>query len=442
MNTLTAKILLVTLSAVLLSLLPMAVAQEAGGTLVGLVTDPDGGVVGTAAISITNVDTGVVRTVPSNGDGLYAAPNLVPGNYEVRVVAAGFSSPVVTGVTLTVGERREIDVHLEVGQVSEKVTVAGSQISDVQLSSSAVGNVVDSHTVNELPLNGRDWTSLTLLEPGVAQVRTQKALGISNDRPNRGLGVDITIGGNRPQGNNYRLDGVSINDYSSGAPGSITGAVLGVDAVQEFSVVASNAPADYGKNSGGVINAASRTGTNALHGTAYEFLRNSALDSRNFFDTKRDQSGNLVVPPFKRNQFGGSFGGPIRKDHTFFFADYEGLRQSLSTTNTITVPTATARTGQLTAGTVAVSPLVAPFLACTASSCLFPLPNGAVNGDTGIYSFVAAQPTSEDFVTTRIDQKVSANDSLFGTYVFDRAQVSNPDAYNLKNVGNQSRRQT
>src|SRR4029077_8519500 len=119
---------------------------------------------------------------------------------------------------------------------------------------------------------------------------------VSNDRPNRGLGTDETIGGNRPQGNNYRLDGVSINDYSSGAPGSITGAVLGFDAVQEFSVVTSNAPANYGKTSGGVINAVSRSGTNSFHGTAYEFLRNSALDTRNFFDK-------ATVPPFKRNQF-------------------------------------------------------------------------------------------------------------------------------------------
>ena len=166
---------------------------------------------------------------------------------------------------------------------------------------------------------------MTLLQPGVAQVRTQKALGVSNDRPNRGLGVDATINGNRPQGNDYRLDGVTINDYSSGAPGSITGAVLGVDAVQEFSVITSNAPAEYGRTSGGAVNAASRSGTNAFHGSAYEFLRNSALDTRNFFDRPK-------IPSFKRNQFGGSAGGPIIKDHTFFFADYEGLRQSLSTT--------------------------------------------------------------------------------------------------------------
>ncbi|HXB21068.1 MAG TPA: carboxypeptidase-like regulatory domain-containing protein, partial [Candidatus Solibacter sp.] len=235
-------------------------AQEAGGTIVGTVTDPSGAAVSSANVSIKNIATGVERGVPTNDDGLFVAPNLVPGSYEIQVTAKGFSSTLVSQVVLTVGERREINVTLKIGQASDEVTVEGSQISDIQLASSAVGNVVDSRTVVDLPLNGRDWTSLAQLEPGVAQVRTQKSLAINNDRANRGLGVDITIGGNRPQQNNYRLDGVSINDQTSGAPGSIQGAVLGVDAVQEFSVVTSNAPADYGKTSGGVINAASRSG--------------------------------------------------------------------------------------------------------------------------------------------------------------------------------------
>ncbi len=324
-------------------------AQEAGGTIVGTVTDPSGAAVASANVSIKNIATGVERSVSTNDDGLYVAPNLVPGNYEIQVTATGFSSTFVSEIVLTVGERREINVTLKIGQASDKVTVEGSQISDIQLASSAVGNVVDSRTVVDLPLNGRDWTSLAQLEPGVAQVRTQKSLAINNDRANRGLGIDITIGGNRPQQNNYRLDGVSINDQTSGAPGSIQGGVLGVDAVQEFSVVTSNAPADYGKTSGGVINAASRSGTNAIHGTVYEFLRNSKLDARNFFDSLKNSSGNLIVPPFKRNQFGASAGGPIIKDHTFFFADYEGLRQGLGATSPITTPSDSARNGQLVA---------------------------------------------------------------------------------------------
>src|SRR6266852_1101310 len=362
----------------------VARAQETGGSIVGTVSDPSGAAIGSANVTIKNVATGGERPVVTNGDGLFAVPNLIPGKYLITVVSPGFSTAVISDVGLVAGERREVNVSMKLGQASDKVTVVSSEISDVQLASSEVRGVVDSHTVNELPLNGRDWTSLTLLEPGVAQVRTQKGIGVTNDRPNRGLGTDVTIGGNRPQGNNYQLDGVSINDYSSGAPGSITGAVLGVDAVQEFTVVTSNATADYGRTSGGAVNAASRSGTNSFHGAAYEFLRNSALDARNFFDK-------ATIPPFKRNQFGGSASGPIIKDHTFFFADYEGLRQSLSSANPITVPSANARAGQLVSGTVTVDPLVAPFLACSPTSCLFPLPNGAVSGDTGIFNFVAKQ---------------------------------------------------
>ena len=148
-------------------------------------------------------------------------------------------------------------------------------------------------------------------------VRTQQSPGLSITRSNRGLGSEMTINGNRPQQNNYRLDGVSVNDYAGGSPGSVLGQTLGVDAIQESSVVTGNAPADYGKSSGAVVNAVTRAGTNGIHGTAHEFLRNSALDARNFFDGS--------IPPFNRNQFGGSVGGPVRHDKTFFFVDYEGI---------------------------------------------------------------------------------------------------------------------
>jgi hypothetical protein len=412
-----------------------ASAQEAGGTVVGTITDPGGAAVAGAGVTIRNVATGVTRNTTTSDDGVYVAPNLIPGTYEITVTLTGFATAVLQNVGLLAGERREVNVSMKIGQVSDKVNVVSTEISDVELASSEVRGVMDSHTVNELPLNGRDWTSLTLLEPGVAQVRTQKALGVSNDRPNRGLGTDITIGGNRPQGNNYQLDGVSINDYSSGSPGSVTGGVLGVDAVQEFSVITSNAPADYGKTSGGVINAASRSGTNAFHGSAYEFIRNSKLDTRNFFDTARNSSGDLIVPPFKRNQFGGTAGGPIFKDRTFFFADYEGLRQSLSQTSNVTVPSQNAHNGNLVAGNVTVSPLVAPFLA------LFPLPQTSV-GDTGTYSFVAKQITNEDFATGRLDHKISASDNFFATFLWDQGTQQNPDSYNFKLIGNQSSRNT
>src|SRR6202042_2760508 len=208
-----------------------------------------------------------------------------------------------------------------------------------------------------------DWTTLAALQPEVSIVRTENAPALSNTRGNRGLGTMMAMGGARPQQSSSRLDGVSLNDYAGGGPASVLGITLGVDAIQEFSVVTGNAPADYGKTSGGVIDAVTRAGTNQLHGSIYEFLRNSALDARNFFDGPS-------VPPFKRNQFGGSLGGPIKRQRTFFFVDYEGIRQGLGVTTVDTVPSAKARIGQLVAGPVTVSPLAAPYLA------FFPLPNG------------------------------------------------------------------
>lgn len=166
----------------------------------------------------------------------------------------------------------------------------------------------------------------------------QSPLAIGNQRANRGLGTQLSIGGNRPQVNNYRVDGMSINDYSNAGPGSILGVVLGVEAVQEFSVVTNSAPASYGRTSGGVINSITRSGTNDPHGSSYEFFRNSALDARNFFDPSK-------VPAFHRNQFGADTGGPIIRDKTFIFGDYEGVRQSLTTTSVNVVPSLAARNG-------------------------------------------------------------------------------------------------
>src|SRR5207245_1416307 len=235
----------------------------------------------------------------------------------------------------------------------------------------------------ELPLNGRDWASLATLQPGVASVRTHP-LGT---QASRGLGLHMTISGGRPTQNSYRLDGALVNDYSNAGPGSVLGQNLGVDAIQEFSVLTSTYSAEYGKTAGGVINAVTRSGTNAIHGSAYYFHRNSALDARNFFDVGSNP------PPFRRHQFGASGGGAIRKDRTFWFADYEGLRESLGITTTSTVPSAAAHEGRLSTGPVTVDSLVKPYLA------LFPLPNGPLltGGDLGLFSIVGQRVSREDF---------------------------------------------
>src|SRR6202040_2109030 len=200
----------------------------------------------------------------------------------------------------------------------------------VQLATSSLSAVVDSTTVRELPLNGRSWTDLAALQPGVVTIQTQPTFATGPDRGDRGFGAQITVAGARPQENNYRLDGISISDYANGAPGSVLGGDLGVDAIQEFSVLTSNYSAEYGRTSGGVVNAITRSGTNQFHGGVYEFLRNSALDARNFFE----QDATQPKAGFRRNQFGGTMGGPIIKNRTFFFVDYEGIRQSKGIANT------------------------------------------------------------------------------------------------------------
>src|SRR6202035_2456166 len=262
-----------------------AYAQVAGATLTGTVKDSSGAVIPNAQVVITDTATGVTRTVSPGSAGLYTAPNLLPGTYEVRVSATGFSTRLQKGITLTVGLEQVLDFTMQVGQITQTVEVT-TEAPTVELTSSELGATVSSTTVRELPLNGRSWTDLANLQPGVVAATSHPKVDV-----NRGFGSQLSISGARPQQNNYRLDGVSINDYSNGGPGSVLGQNLGVEAIQEFSVLTSNYSAEYGKTSGGVVNAISRSGTNQFHGSVYEFLRNSSLDARSFFDGP-------TVPPF------------------------------------------------------------------------------------------------------------------------------------------------
>lgn len=390
-----------------------AYAQVAGATLAGTVSDPSGAVLPKAKIAITNVATGVTRNVETDSAGFYSAPNLGAGDYQVTVTSPGFNTEVRRGITLTVGAQQVLDVGMHVGEISQRVEVTGAAAT-VELTSSTLSQEVSATTIRELPLNGRSWTDLTNLQPGVVIAETH-----ASGDPNRGFGAQVSISGGRPQQNNYRLDGISINDYANGGPGSVLGGNLGVDAIQEFSVLTSNYSAEYGKTSGGVVNAITRSGTNQLHGSAYEFLRNSALDARRFFD-------GATVPPFKRNQFGGALGGPIKKDQTFIFGDYEGIRQALGTTQVNTVLSPAARAGNFAAGSVRPDPATQKLLA------LEPLPNAGLigKGDVGIYKFAGQQIVNEDYFTIRVDQNISAKDKLFGTYSFDNSPLMQPDALN------------
>ena len=409
-------------------------AQVTGATLSGTVADASGAVVPETRLSIKNLLTDIVTVVTTDSSGFYTAPNLLPGTYEITASAPGFATAIQRGISLTVGAQQQLNFRITVGRTSETVEVTGTAPA-VQLATSAIEAEIGEKAVRELPLNGRDWTQLATLQAGVNVVETQQPLSNSAARVNRGFGNSVSISGTRPQANNYRLDGISIVDYSGGPPGSVLGVALGVDAVEQFSVITANSSAEYGRTSGGVVNAVTKSGSNQFHGDAYWFLRDEDFDARNYFDKQ--------IAPFHRNQFGVSAGGPIQKDKTFFFVDYEGLRQALGTTAVDNVPSQDARNGILhnadgSTTTIKVDPKVAPFLA------FWPLPNDGLigTGNTGHYLTVVNALSHENFVTTRIDRKFSDKDSLFGTWLYDPAIVESPDALQTVLSSNNSGRTT
>jgi hypothetical protein len=409
-------------------------AQVVGATLSGTVTDASGAAIANVQIAVNDVVRAGTRTVTTDSDGFYTAPNLVPSTYQVTATAQGFATTTQSAITLTVGAKQVLNLVMTVGEVSQRVEVT-TEAPTVELTSSSLTSVVSSQTVVELPLNGRDWTQLATLQPAVHLVTTQMPISANSNRSNRGFGSQLTISGTRPQLNNYRLDGVSIVDNAGGAPGSALGIALGVDAIAEFSVVTANHSAEYGRTSGGVINAITRSGTNKIHGDAYWFLRDEGVDARNFFDPAK-------IPPFHRNQFGASAGGPIQKDKTFFFVDYEGIRQDKSSPNANIVPSLDAHNGivhNANGTTSAVDHLILPFLA------LYPLPNGPPtaggNGNTAAFNDVVNNVNTGNFVTFRIDRKLSGKDSLSGTYFIDMGTVGQPDPFDYEVVGNTTKRQ-
>src|SRR6266850_1886257 len=423
-------------------------AQVTGATLSGTVTDTSGGIIRDAEVSVKNTATGISRAVTVDSAGFYTVPNLLAGIYEVRVTAAGFSTALQSDLTLAVGAQQQLNFSLRVGTATETVKVTAA--TQIELTSSTLTGHVDSQTVLDLPLNGRDWTSLATLHPGVNLIENQMDYSLGSARGNRGFGAQLTVSGQRTTNNNYRLDGVSVNDYANSGPGNVIGAAVGVDAIQEFSVLTGGFSAEYGKATGGVINAITKSGTNDFHGDVYEFLRNSALDSRDYFS----RSGNTPVAAFRRNQFGAAAGGPIIKDKTFIFGDYEGMRQAKGITTTIKVPSDSAR-----AGTLHYDPAGPPPNLCTvtvpgkctvtvdpaaaAELVMFPhaTPGTSVL-DSGKFINSGLQIVPENFYTVRVDHKLGTKDTLFGTYLFDDTDLKQPDAFNNDILNTHTTRQT
>ncbi|MBZ5643998.1 MAG: carboxypeptidase regulatory-like domain-containing protein, partial [Acidobacteriia bacterium] len=420
-------------------------AQVSGATLSGLVTDAQGGVVAGAKIAIKNLGTNNVVETVTNSSGLYTAPNLNPADYEVSVGAAGFKT-AVSKITLTVGAKQDLNVELTVGDVSQTVEIS-TVAPQIELTSSTISDQVTSTTMRELPLNGRDWASLATLQPSVVESRTHLDVTHVGGGGGRGFGDQLSIGGGRPTQNSYRLDGAIMNDYSNAGPGSVLGKNLGVDAIQEFTVLTSNYSAEYGFTSGGVINAITKSGTNSFHGTAFDFLRNDKLDATDFFAN----AGGLGKNPLKQNQFGAAAGYKILKDRAFLFGDYEGVRLSsgIPISSNVTISDAvrngtvanlscpTGTPGCTSTVTVAsIDPNIQKYLG------LFPHPSGsAINANTAHAPFLGHRGAGENFVTFRGDYRFSDRDSIFATYLRDTSDFNSPLNFNDVQQGFTSYRQ-
>ncbi len=388
------------MTAIMLAFLTTAMlaAQAATGTISGSVKDETTAVLPGATVVITNTDTAQRRTLVADTSGRYSAPDLPPGPYEVKVTLQGFSSVVRSGIRLTVGRDAIVDIVLKLGEISDQITVVGEPPT-IDLKSASTGGLIATEQIEGLPLNGRSYVELATLTPGVQLTQT------GGQGTSTGFGSKLSVNGSRYTANLFTLDGTNLNDQFSQA-GSASGNVLGVEAVREFQVLTNSFSAEYGHHTGGVINAATKSGTNTVHGSAFEFHRDDSLDTKNYFDTAK--------PPFQRNQYGFSLGGPVVHSRTFFFTTYEALRERLGGTNIFTVPSATIRSGS-------VATAIRPWLDA------FPLPNGAALGATrGEFLRIDNRRTDEHYVMGRIDQRIGNGSQLFVRYTFDDGQVDDP----------------
>ncbi len=419
-------ILLVSTFLCFLGLLPQraALGQAASSVLLGTVSDETGAVLPGVMLKVKNVNTGISNTLITDDSGSYRVPGLIPGEYEIQAELSGFKTEVYTGIKLAVGQQAVINLTLRVGEITEKVVVVG-EAPMLEATTSTISGLVDDKKIRDLPLNGRDFFQLTFLQTGVMQATL---IGGSNPWGNSSH-MKLAVNGMRPTQNNLLIDGTDANDPTYNiSPGGASGGALGVEAIREFRIMTNAYSAEFGRNAGSIITTVSQSGTNEFHGSFYEFHRNSALDARNFFDLAREARrarGEPEIPSFVRNQFGGTFGGPLKKDRTFFFLNYEGLRERFGQTATATVPNADAHRGILPLPDprdptrripteVGVDPKIRPYLA------LYPLPNGPDLGDgTAIWTGSGTRITDENYFMVRIDHKLSDKDNFFARYTFD-----------------------
>jgi len=429
----------VRLSAGLMALMLIAGAapargQVVNGAIVGVVHDSTGGTMAGVTVSAKSLETGAARLVTTDTAGAYQILSVPAGEYDVTAVAQGFQTSIRNRVVVTVSASVSVNFELSLGEVRQEVTVS-AEAAPVNLSDASLSGLVGEREVRELPLNGRDWLQLTTLQAGVTGgIGQQSAAAFSNSRAARGNGLALTISGNRPTGNVFLVDGLVVNDFANASPGSGLNVNLGVEAVREFRVLTNEYTSEYGRSTGGVVTAVFKSGTNELHGSGFEFVRNSAFDASNFFDTNK--------PEFQRYQFGGSAGGPIAKNRAFAFADYEELHEHKGIPHTSDTLSPDARNGLVcvrsgsdpcaSRTSIGVSPRIQPYLP------FFPVANGAVTGDTAKFNFAGQRIGLERYAVGKIDYNVSDSTSLWGSYQFDNTDESQPDPYNLKRTGSPS----
>jgi hypothetical protein len=401
-----------------------AIAQAPTAVILGAVTDASGAAVAGAKVSVRNTGTDQVRIVETNQDGAYRLDALPVGNYEITAEVAGFKRITQTGITLTVAQQAVENFSMQIGDTTQTVSVT-AEAPLVETTTSASGGLVDSQRIVDLPLNGRNYIDLTLLQPGVTKMQLNRGyLGL--------YGTMFVSNGAPPASNNYMLDGANMRTLAGTNSASITGNTLGVDGILEYRVINSNLPAEYGGTMGSQMVMVSKGGTNQFHGDAFEFLRNSSLDARNFFDLPPSQLGGKRLPEFRRNNFGGAFGGPIQKDKTFFFAVYEGLSQSLGTTNTVAVPVAGCHGAANAVITVAACPAIGPSSSSVTIApqmapilALYPLANiNASSPAANQFGFGFNQLSPEHYGQFRLDHSLSASDNLFARYTIDHAATA------------------
>ena len=418
----------ITASVIFIIAVSVSLAQMPTATILGAVRDASGAVIPGVSLTARNLETGQTRTAATGLDGSYRFSAMPVGSYEVRAEHAGFRSAARMGLTLSVSQEAVVNFALEVGAVEQTVEVS-AEAPLVNTTSGSLGGLVDSDRIADLPLNGRNYADLILLQTGIAH-NVNKGTGGAT------LGTPFSSSGAPIYSNNYLLDGTSTVNYFGGTSAG-NSSTLGLDGIREYRVVTNSFSAEYGMTMGSQTSVVSKSGTNAFHGSAFEYLRNSALDARNFFDYQTDLTPDRL-PAFKRNNFGASFGGPLVRDKTFFFGVYEGLRERLGLSTVIaTIPAgcrvATNNPCAVSAANPAgnVAPVIRPFLP------FYPDPNLGTNEFTYPYS----QPTREDYGQIRMDQTLSGAGTLFGRYTVTDGIVVESEGFPLFSQSRLSRNQ-